>query len=98
MELIKLKFTRALERKITNGQKTVTVRRARHGKPGDIFEVRGVRYKLQNITKMSLGDAGMWFYREDGCRNISEFKRVWTEIYHKWVPCQPVYLHRFKKL
>lgn len=69
MTRVDLRFTPENEDLLLTGKKRATLRRSRHGKVGDTFEVKGRVFELTSIRPVPLGDALRLYYPMLGMPN-----------------------------
>ncbi len=77
---ITLKFLPHLALANTEDRKNRTIRRTRHGKPGDIFYCQGIAYCITRIERECLIDS-TYAYREEGYTRKGDFLQDLSTIY-----------------
>lgn len=84
---------------IRAGEKTMTCRRTRYGKPGDILTVKGtpIRIRLTNVEPVKLGLIAEHFYKQEGCETPQDFIDVWNRIHprRRYWAGESVWWHTF---
>jgi hypothetical protein len=83
--------------KIESGEKTMTSRTRRLGRPGDeVATVWGPVIRLKSVERAMLSDVASKHFRQEGCGSPEEFADVWTEIYGSYDGTREVWLHEFE--
>jgi hypothetical protein len=97
---IELRFTPANNDLLARGLKHATVRRSRHGRPGDTFRAGGWVWKIESVDPMTLGAAADTVYPLCGLPSREAYLQAWVEQYGLSEPDlgQRVYVHRFARV
>lgn len=79
---LKIPFLERFREPLLNGTKTLTTRRKRYGKRGELFEAFGVLFVLTNVERRSLAFA-IENWKREGCKSQADFLAVWKQIHPK---------------
>lgn len=100
MREIYIPFNEWSKDKLDTDEKTCTTRTKKYGDPGDYFYVKGVKYVLTAVQRVSLQEVADFYYKYEGCGSSDEFILVWNDIhpFKGYDAEQRVYLHIFRKV
>ncbi|RST73069.1 ASCH domain-containing protein [Siminovitchia acidinfaciens] len=86
--------------KVLKGEKTATRRNGRYADIGEIMELQGAQFIVENVYSQSLGEMTDKHARQEGYTSLEDYKNVILS-YHpgmKWVPSMKVWVHEFAPL
>ncbi|GIN21256.1 MAG TPA: ASCH domain-containing protein [Bacillus bacterium] len=84
-------------KKVIEGRKTATRRNGRYADIGEIMELKGKEFIVENVYSQSLGEMTDEHARQEGYGNLEEYKKAILGIHPgmKWVPKMKVWVHEF---
>ncbi|GIN96233.1 hypothetical protein J6TS1_21030 [Siminovitchia terrae] len=84
-------------KKVIEGQKTATRRNGRYADIGEMMELQGKEFIVENVYSQSLGEMTDEHARQEGYENLEEYKKAILGIHPgmKWVPQMKVWVHEF---
>lgn len=87
------------QHKMLLGLKIVTSRPHKYGHAGDTFRYFGANFVILAIEKHTLDYVANNLYKEEGCDNPDEFRRIWSMLHPRkgFIPTQLVWVHFFRK-
>ncbi|PES62109.1 hypothetical protein CN507_26495 [Bacillus cereus] len=74
--------------KVLAGQKTATRRNGRYADVGEVMELQGHRYVVENVYSQSLGELTDVHARQEGYANVEEYKQSILSL-HPGMPWLP---------
>ena len=97
---IELKFQDCFRDMLLSGRKTMTIRKSRHGEPGNTFIAFGAEFEIIAVHQLQLGTVLMKCYREEGYSTPDEFIAALRQLYpdHNFQADELVWTHQFKKV
>lgn len=86
--------------KIIQGQKTSVRRNDRYADPGDMVELGGHTFVVENVYPQKLGEVTEENARQEGYNNLDDYKKGITSIHHAavWDPDMEVWAHELKSM
>lgn len=100
MGTITIPFKEQFKQALLDGQKTMTSRTKKYGKPGDTFSIYGGTFVIKHIEKKSLRDVAEQHYAEEGVDTPEAFRNVWIRLHpiKGFDAEQDVYVHTFERI
>lgn len=86
--------------KVIKGEKTATRRNGRYADIGEIMELKGKQFIVDNVYSQSLGEMTDEHARQEGYTSLEDYINV-ILAYHpgmKWLPKMKVWVHEFSPL
>ncbi|WP_019415460.1 ASCH domain-containing protein [Paenisporosarcina sp. TG20] len=83
--------------KVLQGQKTATRRNGRYADIGEIMELQGISFIVNNVYNQSLGDLNEEHAKQEGFHSVEDYKQSILS-YHPgmpWLPTMTVWVHEF---
>jgi hypothetical protein len=84
--------------KVIAGTKTATRRNGRYADIGEIMELQGRQYVVEQVYSQSLGELTEEHAKQEGCQDVEEYKQSILS-YHPgmpWLPHMRVWVHEFR--
>ena len=97
MTLINLKFSPEMARAALAGQKCCTSRREAKGKPGDEFEIKGVRFRVLTVQSVPLASIFVDLYGCEGFPDPSSCASAIRAIYPVLDLVDSLHVHFFAR-
>jgi len=87
-------------KKVLAGEKTATRRNGRYADIGEIMELDGKKFVVENVYSQQLGDMTEEHAYQEGFANLEEYKESILSIHPgmRWVPKMKVWVHEFKAM
>jgi N4-acetylcytidine amidohydrolase len=84
--------------KVLNGSKTATRRNGRYADPGEIMELEGRRFVVNNVFSQRLGELTDEHCQAEGFQSLEEYKNYIISMHPgmPWLPHMTVWVHEFK--
>lgn len=83
--------------KVIEGKKTATRRNGRYADVGEVMELQGHRFVVNNVYQQSLGELTDEHAQHEGFASVEEYKNAILS-YHPgmpWLPHMQVWVHEF---
>lgn len=83
--------------KVLKGQKTATRRNGRYADIGEIMELQGMSFVVNNVYNQSLGELKEEHAKQEGFNSVEDYKQSILS-YHPgmpWLPTMTVWVHEF---
>ena len=95
---IVIPFLISFQEPMVTGKKLMTCRTRIYGKPGDVFAVFGKDFVIEQVSKITLGEAKKHYLLE-GVESPEEFQRIWEMLHpiKSFDESTEVYAHRFRE-
>lgn len=86
--------------RLASGRKTATARTVAWGKPGDTFTHAGMRFRLDWVQRLRVGQVAYLHFWEEGFDSPEGFINIWKRIHKRegYTPDRKVWLHSFTRL
>ncbi len=84
--------------KVVAGEKTATRRNGRYADIGEIMNLQGNQYVVEQVYSQSLGELTDDHAKQEGYQNVEEYKKAILS-YHPgmpWLPHMRVWVHEFR--
>jgi hypothetical protein len=87
-------------KKVIAGQKTATRRNGRYADVGEIMNLQGHQYIVENVYSQALGELTDENARQEGYKNVEEYKQSILSIHPgmPWLPQMRVWVHEFRPI
>ncbi|MBB2483525.1 ASCH domain-containing protein [Bacillus sp. APMAM] len=87
-------------KKVLAGEKTATRRNGRYADIGEIMELDGKKFVVENVYSQQLGDMTEENARQEGFANLEAYKESILSMHPgmRWVPKMKVWVHEFKAM
>ena len=96
--MISMPFSPEMVTAAIDGRKCCTTRSKPYGKPGDIFQVNGARFRLLDIRKHTLNFVHQTLYRLEGFDTPEGFEHTWRILHrNQFDPRRSYYVHYFAR-
>ena len=84
--------------KVITGKKTATRRNRRYADIGEIMNLDGHAFIVENLYQQSLGEVTDDDAKREGYQSLDKYKEAILSIHPgmKWVPAMKVWVHEFK--
>ena len=86
--------------KVLSGQKTATRRNGRYADAGEIMELKGQQFTIDNVYNQSLGELTDEHAKQEGFLSVEDYKQSILS-YHPgmpWLPSMTVWVHEFSPM
>ncbi|MFD1706597.1 ASCH domain-containing protein [Siminovitchia sediminis] len=86
--------------KVIKGVKTATRRNGRYADIGEVLDLNGKKFVIENVYAQKLGEMTDKHAKQEGYQSLEEYKKVILS-YHpgmKWLPEMKVWVHEFKPM
>lgn len=83
MTEIKIPFLPEFEDDMKYGQKVMTTRSKKYGKPGDTFNIFDTDFTILSVFKLELWQVKAFFYAAEGFFDSKEFIKIWNKIHYR---------------
>lgn len=86
--------------KVIKGEKTATRRNGRYADIGEIMELNGVEFVVEQVYSQSLGEMTNEHARQEGYESLEEYKNAILSFHPgmKWLPKMKVWVHEFSSV
>jgi len=83
--------------KVLTGQKTATRRNGRYADIGEIMELKGQSFIINNVYIQTLGELTDEHARHEGFETVEEYKQSILSYHPRmpWLPTMTVWVHEF---
>lgn len=96
--MISMPFSPEMVAAAIDGRKCCTTRSKPYGKPGDIFQVNGARFRLLEINIRTLYYVRQQLYRLEGFDTPEAFERTWRILHRNQFDASRAYfVHYFAR-
>ncbi|MFD3450555.1 ASCH domain-containing protein [Microbacteriaceae bacterium 4G12] len=84
--------------KVIAGQKTATRRNGRYADIGEVMELKGNKYVVENVYSQALGELTDEHAQQEGYETVEEYKQSILSIHPgmPWLPKMRVWVHEFR--
>lgn len=96
---VEIKFRPMFKDVMLSGQKVMTCRAKKMGKPGDTFTIFDHTFAITHVFRVRLGHVVSDAFRQEGCGNSQELIEIWKGIHpvKGYDPEEIVWAHCFRK-
>ena len=96
---VEIKFRPLFKDVMLSGQKVMTCRAKKMGKPGDTFTAFGATFTLTHVFRSMLGYVVHDAYEQEGCTSEDELVGIWLDIHpvKEYDDEEVVWAHCFRK-
>ncbi len=86
--------------KVLSGEKTATRRNGRYADIGEIMELKGSKFIVENVYSQALGELTDEHAKHEGFEDVEGYKNSILSIHPgmPWLPHMKVWVHEFRAL
>ncbi|WP_144462311.1 ASCH domain-containing protein [Siminovitchia fortis] len=86
--------------KVIQGRKTATRRNGRYADIGEVMNLKGNQYIVENVYSQSLGEMTDEHAKQEGYKDLEDYKEAILGFHPgmKWLPNMKVWVHEFAPL